>query len=225
MGKKIFVSYKYADKQIRQLDGHNPTTVRDYVDIFQEQIEKQGNHINKGEKDGENLSNFKESTIGSKLADKIFDSTVTVVFISKGMKENNLAEDDQWIPWEVSYSLKEQSREGQNSKTNAILAVVLPDENNNYDYFITDNACPVCKCRTLHTPILFEILKKNMFNIKKPQFSDCFNHSENNKPFLGDSSYIFSVKWEDFIQNIDANIEKSLEIWRKREEYEIRKNV
>jgi hypothetical protein len=225
MGKKIFISYKYADKLVRQFQGHslwnNPTTVRDYVDILQTKIDK-SDHINKGENDGEDMSSLADSTIGSKLGDKIFDSSVTIVFISKGMKENK-PEKDQWIPWEISYSLKEQSRQSGNSKTNAVLAVVLPDDAGKYDYFIEDNTCPYCNCRTLHTPNLFSILKDNMFNIKQPEFSDCQYHT--NRPYKGYGSYIHSVKWDDFINNINHYIDIAVEIWRYRDNYNVRKSV
>lgn len=217
MGKKIFVSYKYADNLVRRIPNVYNTTVRDYVDILQSKIDV-SDHINKGEDDGEDMSTLADSTIASKLGDKIFDSTVTIVFISKGMKENT-QEKDQWIPWEVSYSLKEQSRNYGNSKTNAVLAVVLPDNFDSYEYFIQNNI--ECGSRTLMTNFLFTILRENMFNIKNPEKREC----NGNTIFSGYSSYINSVKWDDFIVNIDKYIEISVEIWRNRTNYNLRRTT
>lgn len=222
MAKKIFVSYKYSDQNVCPLPGILRTTARHYVDKIEGLIEK-GDHIYKGEDDGEDMGTLKDSTIGSKLGDKIFDSSVTIVLISKGMKEDK-PEKDQWIPWEISYSLKEQSRESGRSKTNAVLAVVLPDSINSYSYFIEENTCPHCHSRTLKTSTLFQILKENMFNIKKPVFNDCQNHT-GDKPYTGYSSYIHSVKWIDFKSEPNKYIEIAVNIRAKMNEYEIRKNV
>jgi hypothetical protein len=217
MGKKIFTSYKYADSNVRALTGIYSTTVRDYVDILQNKIDKTDN-INKGEDDGEDMSTLADTTIASKLGDKIFDSTVTIVFISKGMKEN-IPEKDQWIPWEISYSLREQSRQDKNSKTNAVLGVVLPDNTGTYDWYYREN--PACNSVTHFTNQLFTILRENMFNIKNPQTRIC-----NGTTILeGESSYIKTVKWDNFIENINWYIEKALEIWRVRDQYNIRKSI
>jgi len=222
MGKKIFVSYKYADSNVCAIKGIKETTVRDYVDILQTKIDK-SDHINKGEDDGEDMGTLADSTIASKLGDKIFDSSVTIVLISKGMKEN-IPEKEQWIPWEISYSLKEQSREGGNSKTNAVLAVILPEQDGSYNHFIKDNTCPYCNCRTLRTDTLFQILRDNMFNIKKPTYTECENHV-GSKPYKGYSSFIYSVKWEAFIADIHKYIDIAVEIRSKIEEYEITKTI
>lgn len=223
MGRKIFISYKYGDINVSALNGKNYTKVRDYVDRIQEQIDD-GDHINKGEEDGEDMGTLEDSTIGSKLGDKIFDSSVTIVLISKNMREVYTLEKDQWMPWEISYSLKEQTREGGGSKTNAILAVVIPDLLGSYSYFIEDNTCPYCKCRSLNTNFLFKILKENMFNIKKPEFTECNNHI-GNKPYSGHSSYIHSVKWEDFIGDINNQIEIAVKIKENINDYYLVKTI
>ncbi len=237
MGKKIFVSYKYSDSQVQDLNIYEnvkdfwgnwvrqkvTTTARHYVDKIDELLEA-GDHIFKGEDDDEDMGTLEDATIGSKLGDKIFDSTVSIVLVSKGMKEIYSAEKDQWIPWEVSYSLKEQSREGGRSKTNAVLVVVLPDTLGNYDYYIVDNSCPYCKCRTLKTDFLFQILRDNMFNVKKPVFIECENHT-GSKPYQGYSSFIHSVKWADFVSSPNKYIDIAVSIRQNINDYELTKTV
>lgn len=39
MGKKIFVSYKYADDFVENLEEEVNSTVRDYVDLFEQKLD------------------------------------------------------------------------------------------------------------------------------------------------------------------------------------------
>lgn len=62
-------------------------------------------NINLGKKDGESLEDFSDERIETSLKRKIRQCSITIVIISKGMKTND-DEKEQWIPWEVSYSLR-----------------------------------------------------------------------------------------------------------------------
>lgn len=220
MGRKIFVTYKYGDTNVLALDDITTTKVRDYVDVLQTLIADE-DHINKGENDGESLADFKDSTIESKLRDKIYDSTLTIALASRGMKDDKLIEKDQWMPWEISYSLKEHSRDGRTSQTNAVLLVSLPDQNGSYSYYIEEDTCSSCHCRILKTDFLFRIMKNNMFNIKNPERSDCGKHDAANKPFKGRPSYIYSVKWSDFRADINRYIDIAFEIHSDIDDYKL----
>ncbi len=230
MGRKIFISYKYKDTNVRQkllilFSEHRQTRVRDYVDELQVLLEKVGNNINKGEKDGEDMSVLEDTTIQSVLGDKIYDSSITLVLISPNMKNPSIPETDQWIPWEISYSLREQSREGKTSKTNAVMAIILPDANNSYDYYLQEHTCRWCNTRTLNTGRLFKILSANMFNRFNPTYSICQHHLTNSRPQTGESSYIPSVKWDDFIADVEGNLQRVEKIKANIAEYNIKKNL
>ena len=66
------------------------------------------------------------------------------------MKEPLKWERNQWIPWEISYSVRKTTRGGRTSQRNALLAVILPDKKGSYDYF--------------NNLTLFKILQKNIDN-------------------------------------------------------------
>lgn len=230
MGRKVFVSYKYKDTQVLSMDKkdlkydgvnffYSPrlTRVRDYVDKLQEIVGK--DNINLGEKEGESLENFTDETIKSSLKDKIFGSSVTIVMISKGMKDNSKTEKKQWIPWEISYSLRETKRADKTSRMNAILGVVLPDELGSYEWYYRNN--PECNSITHFTNQLFKMLQSNMFNLKIKETRECngtiINISE-------EPSFIKTVKWEEFIKDENCNfyIEKAIAIRENKELYQLK---
>lgn len=227
MGKKIFVSYKYADDQVEHLgNDDSTTTVRDYVTALEDSIDS-SDHIYKGEHDDEDLSQLEDDTIWEKLKDKIYDSTVTVVFISPGMRDTSKKDRDQWIPWEISYSLKETSRKNKNgdpitSKSNAMLAVVLPDTEGKYSYYLNENNCCTVRCITHYTGKLFSILKNNKFNYTKKKKYACDKDKE---IWQGTCSYIEAVKWCDFKKNINFYIDKAIDRQANIDDYDIPKDV
>ena len=204
MARKIFISYKYGDlgvQHIPRVGEYDPTTARHYVDVLQAKLDA-ADHINKGEDDGEDMGGFKDETIESNLRDKIFDSSITIVLVSKNMKDPYLAEEDQWIPWEIAYSMKEMTRDGRTSGTNGMLAVVLPDENGDYSYIVNHYSCVT----SWNTASLFKILGSNMFNRNQKNLIRCTTC--NGVHHTGqDHSYIHPVKWNDFIANINGHLD------------------
>ena len=145
MGRKIFVSYKFKDYDVKKIpDVTQPTWPCDYVDYIQNKI-LSDDDIYKGEKSDEDISSWSEEAIWQHLKDKIYDSTVTIVLISPNMKEPGKWQCSQWIPWEISYSLRETTRNDRTSHNNAILAVKLPNISGSYDYYDKNNLFPILK--------------------------------------------------------------------------------
>lgn len=226
MGRKIFVSYKYADSDVYKLTEEEECMVRHYVDKIEEKLGESDN-IYKGESDGEDLSDLDEDTIWEKLKDRIYDSSLTIVLISSNMKETWKTDKEQWIPWEISYSLKEVSRKNKNgdsvtSKTNAMLAVVLPDSNNSYSYYLEEKNCCTSKCTSHHIYKLFDIIRKNKFNYINPNTDEC---DCKDTIWHGNCSYIQAVKWCDFISDINKYIDKAYERQDDISNYDICKEV
>ena len=220
MARKIFVSYKHSDDEVTPLPDRR-STARAYVDYLIDKFK--GDEIYKGE-GNEDLSEFKNETIATHLKNKIYDSSITLVLISPRMKEQQQSESDQWIPWEIAYSLKEITRNDRTSQTNAVLAVTLPDRNDSYSYFIESDTCSYCHYCTLHTNMLFQILRDNMFNIRGPSYSDCPYH-QSKTVYTGDPSYIHAVKWCNFVEDTEKYLKKSEDIRDKIEDYNITKIV
>ncbi len=231
MGRNVFVSYKYGDTKVPDLNKKDTvdfygspfsiarsTRVRDYVDELQKLLDAADN-MNLGEKDGESLEDFADSTISTSLKDKIFRSSITIVMISKGMKDYTKVEKDQWIPWEISYSLREVTRADKTSRANAVLVVILPDENNSYDWYLTSDS--ECNCTNHNTSLLFKIIRDNMFNEKDPSRKLCNGYYV----YSGDYSYIINVTWNNFKSNPNYYIEKSIKIRDNKNDYNITVNL
>jgi hypothetical protein len=234
MGLKVFVSYKYKDEKVQKLQNSfyeekdnqeqwvfRNTRVRDYVNILQDLIGRE--HINLGEKDGESLEDFSDLDIETELKKKIFQSSTTIVLISKGMKTTD-SEKDQWIPWEISYSLRSIKRENKSSRQNALLGVVLPDENGTYDWYYKSN--PGCNSITHFTNQLFWILRVNMFNIRDKQLRECEGskiHTSN------EPSFIKTVKWIDFnTSSFNSYLDQAVDIredQKKNDTYDVKVNL
>ena len=232
MSRKVFVSYKYKDLSVLPLKAHNPieyldpgfSLTRDYVDSLANKIEL-SDHIYKGEESNSDLSKYTDEYIEGKLKERIFDSSVTVVLISPQMRVYGKKERDQWIPWEISYSLKEISQEGRKSHTNALLAVVLPDDKGSYDYCIYHRECCLHPCRWHNTHWLFEIMRANTFNRKSLEETYVCD-GQRERIYRGEFSYMPIITWEDFIKDSTGQIERVCDLRDNHiDEYEIQKVI
>lgn len=223
MANKVFVSNKYADAQVASLDDRSSTTARAYVDKIIDALEDGDVAIYKGEEDGEDLSALTDDTIWNSLKERIKDSTVTIVLVSKGMKTIE-RENEQWIPQEIAYSLKEIERNGRISKTSGMLAVILPEADGSYDHYFEYSNCPTCNTRTHKVSELFEILRNNMFNKKEPTKQSCSSPTHNSSYHVGaDHSYIHQVEWHRFIKNPSMYIQRAADLRDRLDEFEIQK--
>lgn len=145
MGRKVFISYKYTDYDVKTLPNvTQPTWPCDYVDYIKEHV-LSGDDIYKGENSNEDISSWSDDAIWNHLKNKIFDSTITIVLISPNMKEPQKWQRAQWIPWEISFSLRETTRNNRTSHNNAILAVILPDKSGSYDYYYKKDLFPILR--------------------------------------------------------------------------------
>ena len=143
MGHKVFVSYKYRDNDVKALPSAAPPTWPcDYVEYIQKNVLSERD-VYKGEKSNEDISDWGDYRIWEHLKDKIYDSTITIVLISPNMKEPGRWQKSQWIPWEISYSLRETTRNDRTSHNNAILAVILPNKKGSYDYYDKNKLFPI----------------------------------------------------------------------------------
>ena len=211
----IFVSYKYKDNKVQYLVGTGYTTARDYVNVVMN-ILRSTHQIYVGEKDDEDsdLSYLAESTIEAKLKERIKDSSVTIVLISKGMRETYEKDKNQWIPHEVSYSLRDLPE----NRRSALIYVVIPDEQGSYSYFEERNNGWWHDDYIYTGNRLFEILERNLNNKK-----DSFSISKCN--YYSDENYAVLVKWDFFKTYPLTTIKKSLEHRDNVDDYNIKVNL
>ena len=102
------------------------------------------------------------------------------------------------------------------------MALIIPDRDGSYSYYTENRRCCPSGCRVLKTDRLFTILKKNMFNKKKPEKSQC---NANDIIYHGDCSYIMSIKWDDFVADPQKYIEKAYLLQNSIEQYVINEEI
>ena len=133
MINKIFVSYRAKDTAVKHLPNSQQTNVNDYVAYMENKLAR--DIVHKGFQDNDILDGMTDDHIFDEIKYRILDSTLTIVLISPNMKDQELSESSQWIPWEILYSLTPNLRFDKAARANAVLAVILPDKSGNYSYY------------------------------------------------------------------------------------------
>ena len=113
MAHKTFISYKYSEA----------------VELRNRIINALGADAQyyKGENShSQDLSGYKAESIKSTLRNMIWDTSVTIVIASPNMRQS------KWMEWEISYSLKQISRNQITSKTNGLVIVAKKDSYRGY---------------------------------------------------------------------------------------------
>lgn len=177
MGRKVFVSYKYKDYNVKMLPGvAGVTWPCDYVEYIENNI-LSDDDIYKGEKSGEDISSWSEDAIWNHLKDKIYDSTITIVLISPNMKERGKWQRSQWIPWEISFSVRETTRNNRTSHRNAVLAVILPDQKGSYDYYDQGDLFPILKSN-IENGYIYAVTWNDFLKYPQAYISIAFDHKD-----------------------------------------------
>ncbi len=121
------------------------------------------------------------------------------------MKDQQRAESEQWIPWEIAYSIKNKRREFSSSKRNAILLVALPDKYDSYSY--VDE-------KTFY----FNVIKNNRNNLQYSYPAEKLKSGCSN-------SYMLKCNWDNFISNVNGWINAAVEIKENADKYTINTKV
>lgn len=189
MGRKTFISYKYKDFNCNTLY---------FRDELIKKLDNFGNIYNGEDGLSDDLTGLKADTIKEKLKDMIHGCTVMIVLISPNMINS------KWIPWEISYGLKDVTREELRSRRNGLIGVILPDKTGSITYFRTTNSCNQLIYSDNIAP---KIMSTNRYNRKRDEYvtgtacGDSFNKDW--------SSYISYYSWDEFMDNLDEYIENA----------------
>lgn len=207
MGRKVFISYKYNDYMSLSIK---------YRDELIKKLKGEGD-IYKGE-DGysDDISDLKADTIKTHLKKMIHDTTVTIVLITPNITSSD------WVDWEISYSLKDVTRQQEGrSRMNGVIGVICPDNNGKLSYVKQITECDTVKYLNEKIPTLISENRYNIIDKSTTKKSDCGTIYDRD---LG--SYCSIYIWDDFVNDIENKIEIAYEKSRKlSSDYNIVKEI
>ena len=198
MARKTFISYKHSEAQ--DLRNKIITALGDDASYYQGETSE-----------SPDLTNTSTENIKRKLKDMMYNTSVTIVIISPGIKSS------KWIDWEIEYCLKEISRKDRSSQTNGIVAVIQKI-NGNYDWFkYTEPLWDGCNSSTYYEDKVYNIISNNRYNQSLPiyQCQKCKSVDSLS------GSYISYIEEEEFLKSPQKFIENAYEKSEKSDSYEL----
>ncbi|MGU7778667.1 TIR domain-containing protein [Burkholderia sp. PU8-34] len=187
MARKTFISYKYSEAQGLR-DGIIDALGADATYYQGETAESP------------DLTDTSAENIKNNLKDMMFDTSVTIVIVSPNLIHS------KWIDWEIEYSLKEITRDGETSHTNGIVGVIMK-HNGTYDWLIekheNEDGCTV---RRYKDTKLYKIINNNRYNFTGDEKYSC-NHCKTFSQLGG--SYISLIDEDQFLLDPSKYIENA----------------
>ena len=220
MGRNVFVSYKYGDYNVRQfLNSDHKTSSRDYVNVIDEILDDTEFYYFNGEEDGIDLSDCPEESIRQYLYNKIFYTSITIVLITANMRRVGVPERNQWIPREISYSLRNKNRECGLSNMNAVLCVVIPDRKGNYGHaaWVDEDGDLI-----INEKNLFRIIGDNLCNNTR---MDHYVDGKGRPVYEEGGSFFVFALWDDFRKDPGYYLDLAVGNRGRWKDYSIVKNL
>lgn len=201
MARETFITYKYSEAQ----------DLRDKI------IAKLGEHalFYRGETaDSPDLTETSVENIKENLKNMIFGTSVTIVIVSPNLKNS------KWVDWEIEYSLKEYKRGTTTSRTNGLIGVVMK-VNGSYDWLIYSGTnSDGCNSRYFHDYKLYDIIKRNRFNLNIANKYSCPVCRTYNTL---SGSYISLIEEDKFLADPDFYIENAYDKSKSTWQYDLSK--
>lgn len=201
MARKTFISYKYSE-------------ARGTRDKIYEALGENARYYRGETSLSPDLTDTTTENIKSKLADKMSQTSVTIVVISPNMK------DSVWISWEIEYCLKSITRMGRVSSTNGVVGVIQKVAGG-YDWLVSksDNDDGCKNIRTIDSNYLYPIINKNRFNLLPQHQKYMCARCKTVDQLTG--SYISLIEEHQFLATPDKYIENAYQKSEVCENFEL----
>lgn len=201
MAHKTFISYKYSEA--RGLRDRIIKALGDDASFYEGETSA-----------SPDLSDLKTETIRGKLKDMIFGTSVTIVIVSPCMTES------EWIDWEIEYSLCEYSRNGEVSRPNGLVGVIM-ERYGGYGWIKSTEAHPDGHTtRVLDDDKLYPIIRVNRFNQHPKEY--CCERCRSIDRLEG--SYMSLIEEDEFLADPSRFIENAYDKSRRLWNYELCKS-